>query len=59
VCCLCRGSCAAYGLVMVCVSEMFTVWTGGIYRSNFGVVSPIVTIRTHKGMENPQSSINS
>ena len=30
--------CVAYGLVVVSVLVLLTVWTVGIYRSKFGVV---------------------
>jgi len=35
---VCKGSCEAYGLVVVSVLKMATVWTGGIFRSGSGVV---------------------
>jgi len=41
VCRVCRGNCAAYGLVVVSVLGLFTVLTGGIYRLKFGVVSQL------------------
>jgi hypothetical protein len=35
---MCRGSCALYGLVVVSIFELFTVWTCGIYRLKFSMV---------------------